>query len=92
MANIRYVGAETSTEAFGKTFMASEWTDDADLDDYAVETLRTNPQFVVTEGKPDKAAKVEAPIEPAPVTLGGVDFDPNAPTPVEATDEPNPVS
>ena len=117
MTNIRYVGAETSTEAFGKTFMAAEWTDESGLDDYAVETLRGNPQFMVTDDKPAKAARVEAesapveepppdtaphhdpadapsdsPPEPAPVTLGGVDFDPNAPTPVEATDEPNPAS
>ena len=70
MTNIRYAGDEASTEAFGKTFIAGEWTDDADLDDYAVETLRTNPQFMVTEDKPAKAdakARVDAaPVEPAP--------------------------
>ena len=64
MPNFRYSGAEPSTEAFGKTFIAGEWTDDADLDEYAVETLRGNPQFMVTDDKPGKAAKDKP--EPAP--------------------------
>ena len=71
MINIRYVGAEAMTEAFGKTFMASEWTDESGLDDYAVETLRGNPQFMVTDDKAAKAAKVEP--EPAPVEAATVE-------------------
>ena len=68
MTNIRYAGDEASTEAFGKTFIAGEWTDESGLDDYALETLRTNPQFMVTDDKPAKGAKVEsAPVEEAPV-------------------------
>ena len=56
MPNIRYAGAEPSTEAFGKTFIAGEWTDDAGLDPEAVTILRTNPQFMVTDDKVAKGA------------------------------------
>ena len=66
MANIRYVGAEPSTEAFGKTFLAAEWTDDSGLDADALAILSQNPQFVVTEGKTKAAPMVEAAPDPEP--------------------------
>ena len=70
MTNIRYVGAETSVETFGKTFAAKAWTDDAGLTAEAVAILSQNPQFVVTETaepvvKPAKA-KAAAPVDVAP--------------------------
>ena len=84
MTNIRYAGDEPSTEAFGKTFIAGEWTDESGLDAYALETLRTNPQFMVTDDKPGKAAKVEA--EPAPVEAATAGDEPavEAPAPPPA--------
>ena len=66
MANIRYVGAEPSTETFGKTFLTAEWTDDSGLDADALAILSQNPQFVVTEGKPDAKAKAAPEPEAAP--------------------------
>ena len=72
MAKIRYVGAELSTEAFGKTFLAAEWTDDSGLDADALAILSQNPQFVVTEGKnkakaaPEPEAAPEPPAAPEP--------------------------
>ena len=67
MTKILYIGDEPSTEAFGKTFVAGEATDDSGLDAYAVATLLTNPQFAVTESKADAKARADAaPVEPAP--------------------------
>ena len=48
MTHIRYVGAETRVETFGKTFSAGEWSDDSGLTAEAVAILSQNPQFVVT--------------------------------------------
>ena len=63
---IRYVGAEASTDTFGKTFYQSRWVNIADMDPAVQATLSTNPQFeteLVIEGR----AVEEAPQSLEPV-------------------------
>jgi hypothetical protein len=42
---IRYVGAEASTETFGRTFHRSKWVGVGDMAPEAQATLARNPQF-----------------------------------------------
>jgi hypothetical protein len=42
---IRYIGADASTETFGKIFYRSKWVGIADMDADAQATLAQNPQF-----------------------------------------------
>jgi hypothetical protein len=44
---IRYVGAEVSTDTFGKTFYQSRWVNIADMEPAVQATLSSNPQFEV---------------------------------------------
>jgi hypothetical protein len=60
---IRYIGAEASTETFGKTFHQGKWVSVAALDDQARETLAQNPRFEVEpaiEATPAPADEAES--------------------------------
>jgi hypothetical protein len=70
---IRYIGAEASTETFGKTFYQWKWVGIADMDEGARAILEQNPQFE-TEAAIDGHAEPTSPsgkVEDAESVPGG---------------------
>ena len=63
---IRYIGEESSTDTFGKTFYQSRWVSIADMSADVQATLSQNPQFE-TEAVIEGQAAEEAPQSLEPV-------------------------
>ncbi len=60
---VRYIGAEASTQAFGKTFHCAQWVSIAAMDPAVQATLAENPQFEV---EPVIEGQI---VDPAPQSL-----------------------